>query len=211
MRKNILVGISDYSLQVAQWICDSAKIKGEQEPDISFLAQNYSSETQFRGYSILDKIESYNVHNDDVLVCALCFPWEKEKYLTPLFKQAATFINVIHPSATIAASAVIGQGNVIFPNATISANAYVSNFVTVLFSGMGHDTYAGDFVTIGSQCDITGGVKIHRGANIEDGAIIIPHKVIGENAIVRKGSIVVRNVRPNVTVSGNPAHIIKKL
>ena len=52
---------------------------------------------------------------------------------------------------------------------------------------------------------------IKRGASIGSGATILSKLVIGENAIVGAGSVVTRDVPPNVIVAGNPAKLIRVL
>ena len=46
---------------------------------------------------------------------------------------------------------------------------------------------------------------VKRGASIGSGSTILSNVVIGENAIVGAGSVVTRDVPPNVIVAGNPA------
>ena len=57
----------------------------------------------------------------------------------------------------------------------------------------------------------TSPIVLERGAWIGDSAIICKGVTIGENSIVGAGSVVRRDVPPNVVVIGNPAKIVKKL
>lgn len=50
---------------------------------------------------------------------------------------------------------------------------------------------------------------VKRGASIGSGATILSKVVIGENAIVGAGSVVTRDVPPNVIVAGNPARVLR--
>lgn len=52
---------------------------------------------------------------------------------------------------------------------------------------------------------------ICRGASIGSGATILCNLSIGENAIVGAGSVVTRDVPPNVIVAGNPARILRAI
>ncbi len=49
--------------------------------------------------------------------------------------------------------------------------------------------------------------RIHEGATIGAGAMIIAGAVIGEFSVVSAGAVVVSNVPPYALVAGNPAHI----
>jgi len=49
---------------------------------------------------------------------------------------------------------------------------------------------------------------VKRGASIGSGSTLLAGIVIGENAMVGAGSLVTKDVPPNVTVAGNPACVI---
>jgi acetyltransferase-like isoleucine patch superfamily enzyme len=50
---------------------------------------------------------------------------------------------------------------------------------------------------------------IKRGASIGSGATILARVTVGENAIVGAGSVVTRDVPPNMIVAGNPARVLR--
>ena len=50
---------------------------------------------------------------------------------------------------------------------------------------------------------------VKRGASIGSGATILSKVVVGENSIVGAGSVVTRDVPPNVIVAGNPARVLR--
>jgi acetyltransferase-like isoleucine patch superfamily enzyme len=52
---------------------------------------------------------------------------------------------------------------------------------------------------------------VKRGATIGTGSTILCGVVIGENAMVGAGSVVVRDVPANTVVAGNPAKVIREL
>ncbi len=52
---------------------------------------------------------------------------------------------------------------------------------------------------------------VKRGASIGANATLLPGITIGENAMVGAGSVVTKDVPPNVLVVGNPARIVRKL
>ena len=55
------------------------------------------------------------------------------------------------------------------------------------------------------------GPTIKKGAKIGANATLLPDIVIGENALVGAGSVVVKDIPPNKVVVGNPAKIIKDI
>ena len=105
---------------------------------------------------------------------------------------------------------------------------------------MGHHTVVGDHVrldgrrglTIGNNVDVSseakiftlehdiesptfdakgGPVVIKDWAYIGTGATILPEVTIGEGAVVCSGAVVTKDVPPNTTVAGVPAHVIKEM
>lgn len=55
------------------------------------------------------------------------------------------------------------------------------------------------------------GPTIRRGAKIGANATILPFLVVGENALVGAGSVVVEDVPDRAVVAGNPARVIKRV
>lgn len=56
-----------------------------------------------------------------------------------------------------------------------------------------------------------GGVTVKRLARIGANSTILPGVTIGENSLVGAGSVVTKDVPPNVVVAGSPAKIIKSI
>ncbi len=52
---------------------------------------------------------------------------------------------------------------------------------------------------------------VKQGASIGSGATLLGGITIGEKAIVGAGSVVTKDVPPNVTVAGNPAKVLRRL
>ena len=54
-------------------------------------------------------------------------------------------------------------------------------------------------------------ILVKRGASIGSNCTILSNVTIGENAIIGAGSVVTRDVPPNVIVAGNPARIFRTI
>jgi acetyltransferase-like isoleucine patch superfamily enzyme len=59
--------------------------------------------------------------------------------------------------------------------------------------------------------DCKGGAVVRRLARIGANATILPGVVVGENALVGAGAVVVDDVPPGAVVVGNPARVIKQV
>jgi acetyltransferase-like isoleucine patch superfamily enzyme len=107
-------------------------------------------------------------------------------------------------------------------NCKISSHSFICEGVTIedsVFIGHGvtfiNDSYPRATTADGElQTDKDWRVEetlIKRGASIGSGATILSNVVIGENAIVGAGSVITRDVPPNVIVAGNPARVLRAI
>ena len=74
---------------------------------------------------------------------------------------------------------------------------------------MGHDCSVGNYVSVMSGTCVCGHVLISDGAYLATNSTVIPGKKIGDNAKIGAGSVVIRNVKPNTTVMGVPAQLVR--
>jgi sugar O-acyltransferase (sialic acid O-acetyltransferase NeuD family) len=132
-----------------------------------------------------------------------------------LFETAHTLgfrmVNGIHPDATIARSARMGEGVTVMAQAVLNPDVVLGDNVIVNTGAqIDHDCWIGDHVHIAPGAHISGSVCIGACAHIGVGATIIQGVHIGAGSIVGAGAVVLHDVPPSVTVVGVPAHIIKE-
>ncbi len=125
--------------------------------------------------------------------------WKNERHTMALFFQnrASEVFGVdIHPAASIKGGVMIDHatGVVIGETSTIDEN--VSIFQGVTLGGKGTET--GDRHP-----------KIKSGVSIYASSTILGNITIGKNSKVAAGSLVLKDVPPNITVAGIPAKEIK--
>lgn len=125
--------------------------------------------------------------------------WKNDRHTMALFFQnrASEVFGVdIHPAASIKGGVMIdhASGVVIGETSTIEEN--VSIFQGVTLGGKGTET--GDRHP-----------KIKSGVSIYASSTILGNITIGENSKVAAGSLVIKDVPPNITVAGIPAKEIK--
>lgn len=136
---------------------------------------------------------------------AIANPSLKKNVINLLIEKKAEFVKIIHPTARISTSAIIGKALVVYPNACIGPDTLIGDYVTLLGSSIGHDASIGDYTTISSFCDITGGCKIGESTFLASRVSIVPNATIGNNAYVGIGSVVINNVKNGERVFGYPA------
>lgn len=126
--------------------------------------------------------------------------------LVPEFR----FVNAIHPSVIIGKNVSIGMGVVMMAGCIINPNSKIGDF-TFFATGaqVEHDNRIMEFASV-SAGSITGGkVVIEPFAAITLGVIIADRLTIGENTVVGSGSLVLKDLPPNVLAYGRPAAIIR--
>lgn len=140
--------------------------------------------------------------------------------------RLSKFINLygceIGDEAKIGAFVEIQKNAIVGKRCKISSHTFICEGVVIednVFVGHGvtftNDAYPRSTNADGSlQSEADWKVQptiVRKGASIGSGATILCNLSIGENAIVGAGSVVTRDIPPNVIVAGNPARVLRAL
>lgn len=185
------------------------------------LMKEYQTEWNISGYlefadkkvvadpnypAIIGTIEDYQPQSDDVFVCSYAAVSDREKSVRIIESKGGAFVNVIHPTANILSTNKMGVGNVIGAFTTLSVNTEVGNHCIVQdHCNVGHDCVLGDFTHLYVGNIVCGINTLGSKVTLYTGSVIYPKFKIGDNAVVGAGSIVMKAVKPDTTVMGNPA------
>lgn len=121
-----------------------------------------------------------------------------------------SFATIVHPSATIAEDAVLGEGVQIMagcilqPGTTVGKNSIINTSAS-----LDHDCEIGSHVHIASGVTLSGGVRVGDGSFIGCGASVIQYKNIGRGVLVGAGAVVIRDVPDAVKVLGVPGKVVQ--
>ena len=116
----------------------------------------------------------------------------------------------IQKNAKVGRRCKISSHTFICEGVAIEDNVFVGHSVTFINDSYPRATTPDGELQTESDWHVEATV-IKRGASIGSGATLLSKVVVGENSIVGAGSVVTRDVPPNVIVAGNPARILRSI
>lgn len=141
----------------------------------------------------VDDINKYS--NDYSFIVAIGNNKVRRSLQEVLKKQQAKIETLIHCSAVISSSVVIGQGTVVMPNVVVNADTKISEGCIVnTASIVEHDCNIGNFCHISPNVTICGTVSVGESTWVGAGATIINNISICSDVIVGAGSIVLKSI-----------------
>ncbi len=147
---------------------------------------------------------------EEVFICAIGDVAGRKKVCDRLRGRGARFVNLVQPSASLAASVCLGEGVIIEAFTGVGVNSRIGDFSTILSHvSVAHDVRMGSFVQVAPFASILGRAVIGDEVQIGSHAVVLPDITVGAGATVGAGSVVIQNVPEGATVFGVPARQIK--
>ena len=116
----------------------------------------------------------------------------------------------IQKNASVGRRCKISSHTFICEGVTIEDQVFVGHNVAFVNDSFPRATTAtGDLQT--AEDWVVEKTLVKKGASIGSGATILANVTIGERAIVGAGSVVTRDVPPDVIVVGNPARVLRRI
>ncbi len=116
------------------------------------------------------------------------------------------FLSLIHPSAIVSSSAVIGEGCQILAGAIVNSYAQLADNVLINTRAViEHDCQIASHCHVASGAVLCGGVQLASGAHVGTGATVIQGIQVGTQSIIAAGAVVTQSVAAGKLVKGVPA------
>lgn len=172
-----------------------------------FLDDNIHSMDNFDNYPrVIGRIDEYCIQDNDVFICSIGSVKIKKGICEKLKNRGAKFYTLIAKTAIVRNNVKIGEGSIIADYASLGADCKIGSHCLIqTYSIVAHDCVLGDYVRIDTHAVCVGGVIVRDCVTVHTGAVISHNVVIGDNSVVAASSFVIRKVKPNSTVYGNPA------
>ena len=135
----------------------------------------------------------------------------RKKSFERLADAGITPVALIHPSAIVSESVLIGSGAVVMPAAVINADAVVEAGAIINTAAViEHDCSIGAFAHISPNCALGGAVRVGELAHLGIGSSVIQCVSVGRSSTVGAASAVVDDIPDEVMAAGVPA-VVKKV
>jgi len=215
MKKIILLGASGGCVDILDAIFDiNGASRNDKYDVVGFLddRKDLLGKT-ILGAEVLGPFSSISNYPDCHFVTGIGSPenyWRREKIIQSLNVEMERFVTLIHPTASISSSATIGRGSVIFQNVTITTNVKIGTQVLILpNSVVSHDAVVGDYSILNAGVCLASSVRVARSSYIGSNSSVRQGIGIGARSLVGMGSVVVKDIKKNEVVVGNPGRFLK--
>jgi acetyltransferase EpsM len=119
--------------------------------------------------------------------------------------------NLIHETAVIGASCLLGNGVTMGPYSVLTTRVRVGNHTHInTLASINQNSSLGDYCTVSPGSRICGDVNIGNVSSLGAGSVVINFKNVGSNCIVGAGSVIIDDVPDGCTVVGVPGKVIKR-
>ncbi|MCC7087354.1 MAG: acetyltransferase [Pirellulales bacterium] len=200
----VIVGAGGFGREIRQLVPDcfpraSVRVKG-------FLSSNPNDLESYEvPEPILDDPERYVPADNDRFLLAIGDIEHRRQIVLSLKSRGARFLTLIHPTATIAKTAELGEGCVLYPNSLVMNDAKLGDFVLLnLHASAGHDTRIGRYCNLCPYATMNGFSVLEEGVFLATHSSVLPGCRVGSGSKVSAGSVATHNVGPHTLVFGVP-------
>lgn len=205
------MGAGGFGREVLQWVRDawpewSDRVAG-------FLA---ADDTPRSGaacdLAVLGSPDAYRPAPGDGLLLAIGVPYVRRQVAESLLARGAEFLTLVHPTAIVARSAVVGSGSIVCPFSIASDSCRLGRFVLMNYhTSLGHDATAGDFAVLSPYATLGGRASVEEDVFLGLHASVGPGQTVGTRSKVSANSCVLASAPADSIIFGVPGRIGKRV
>jgi len=200
-RRILIVGAGGFGREIRCWIRD-AWPEGA-SGDVGFLDADAS-----RGGAhgpVVGDPSTYQPLPGDGLLLGIGIPGIRRRLAEGLAARGGRFLTLVHPTAVVAPSAVIGEGATVCPHGIVSADAVLGRCVLVNYhASVAHDAAVGDYAVLAPYATLGGFAQVGADVFLGLHASIGPGRQVGARSKVSANSCALADVPPDTLVWGVP-------
>ena len=160
-------------------------------------------------FSFEDIISKYSP-KDIEFMTGIGEPVIREKLYNKVKEKDYCFAILVHPSASVAESAILEEGTMVAHNAFVSIKAHLfTNTLVQPMACVHHECSVGRNSVVSTSAVMGGNSSLGYNSFIGLGASVKQGISVGNGSVVGMGAVVIKNVSDRVMVVGNPARAIK--
>ena len=208
----IVVGGGDQGRQVI-----SAIEAGEGNRIVGVLDRAILSGTAISGYPVLgtehDLRATAEQHGVGAFVVAIGDNTTRGTVLEQLVAGCPdlSLCTIIHPTASVARDATVGDGSIVLAGAVVSNGCTVGRGVLLgTRSSIDHDCAIDDYASLAPGVTTGGTVHIGRATALGVGANVVHGITIGADTVVGAGALVLDDIPERVVAYGVPALVARR-
>lgn len=203
----IIVGAGGFGREVLQWARHAWP-----EHVHKFAGFVSADPTKLDGHAaslpILGSPNDFELRPSDGFVLGIGIPRIRRVVAEQLEARGARFLTLIHPTAIVADTAVIGPGSVICPYAVVSDAVRLGRCVLVNYhASLGHDAAAGDYAVLSPYATLGGAAGIGEDVFLGLHAAVGPAVSVGCRSTVAANSCALVDVPEGRLVHGVPGAV----
>lgn len=195
----------------AKVVCDILEKEGKYNIAGFIDLPNRIGESFF-GYNILgeesDLPRLCEEHGTKKGIVALGFNHLRKKVVNLVLHHMPdfTFVNAIHPNASVARGVRFGKGVMVMAGAVINSDCLIGDHTIVnTKASVDHECVMEAFSTISPGATVGGNVRVGKEVMVSIGASILPGLHVGDKTTVGAGAVVTKDLPEDVIALGIPA------
>jgi sugar O-acyltransferase (sialic acid O-acetyltransferase NeuD family) len=160
------------------------------------------------GFGVVGPPEEHVIRPDDAFVLAIGIPGVRRRVAETLQASGGRFVTLVHETAVVADSAVIGEGAVVCPYAVVSTQATLGVCSVLNYhASAAHDAVIGDYAVLSPYAAAGGHAVLEDDVFVGLHGSVGPGRHVGARSKVAANSCALINVPPDSLALGVPARV----